>query len=86
MSFLYIYECSLQVLCNRVVRKVKYMWENSCREGSNLSCVRVLVFHMYLLSYLLSSLCIWWSSMFVIRTICKLFKFKGNVSIGFCCL
>lgn len=63
-------ECSLGVLCNLVIRKVICRWENSCYEVSKLSYVSVLVFLMYLCSYLLSSVCIW-SSMFVFRTICK---------------
>lgn len=74
MSFFYIYECGLVVLCNLVIRKVIYMLEDSCYKVSELSYVSVLVVHMYLCTYLFSSVCIW--SMFVFGTICKCSSIK----------
>lgn len=64
MSYFYIYECRLIVLCNLVIRKVIYTWGDSCYDGSELSYVSVLVFRMYLLhfysrSYLFSIVCIY---------------------------
>lgn len=51
MSSFYLYECRLVVLCNLVIRKVIYTWEDSCYKGSELSDVSVLVFYICALIY-----------------------------------